>query len=135
MTEVAGPAQPPGRRRQAFQWFSLFAVVAIPIAAIVGLATAPATCACTPVPTPDVASPVEGVVIAVDSAGLGQVRGFTLRTDGGFAVVFTLGTLENATEFSPSHLAEHQVSGEPVRVYFRLLDGEHEAYRLEDAPA
>ena len=80
------------------------------------------------------ASPVEGVVIAVDSAGLGQVSGFTVRAADGFAYVLTLGTLENATEFSPSHLAEHMASSERVRAYYRLEAGTPIVYRLEDAP-
>ena len=86
-----------------------------------------------PPPTPDVASPVEGVVIAVDASGLSDVRGFTLRTSGGFAFTFVLGQLENAAEFSPSHLAEHQVSSEPIRAWFRVEVGELVVYRLEDA--
>jgi hypothetical protein len=88
-----------------------------------------------PPPTPDVTSPIDGVVIAVDSAGLGDVRGFTLRPGSSpFSFGFVLGTLENATEFSPSHLAEHQASSEPIRVWFRVEGGERVVYRLEDAP-
>jgi hypothetical protein len=83
--------------------------------------------------TPDVASPVDGVVIAVDAAGLGDVRGFTLRTNGGFAFDFVLGTLENPTGFAPGHLAEHQATSSPVRVWFRVEDGRRVVYRLEDA--
>jgi hypothetical protein len=88
-------------------------------------------CACTP---PAIDSPLVGVVVGVDSAGLGDVRGFTLRTsDGTFAL--TLGPLENATEFSPGHLTEHMASSEPVRAYFRLDGSEAIVYRLEDAGA
>ncbi len=86
--------------------------------------------------TPGVRSPGRRRVVAVDSAGLGDVRGFTLRASGGgFRFAFVLGALENATEFSPSHLAEHQASSQPVRVWFRTADGIHTVYRLEDAPA
>jgi len=86
-------------------------------------------------PTPSITSPVDGVVLSVDSAGLGDVRGFTLRpTSSPFAFNFTLGTLENPTEFPPGHLAEHLASSQPVRVYFRRSEnGEHIVYRLEDA--
>ena len=89
-----------------------------------------------PTASPDVSSPVHGVIIAVDSAGLGDVRGFTLRPSSGpFAFAFELGTLENPTEFPPGHLAEHLASSQPVRVYFRRAeDGGHIVYRLEDAP-
>jgi hypothetical protein len=87
-------------------------------------------------PTPDVASPVDGVVIAVDATGLNQVRGFTLRptTGGPFSFSFVMGPLENATEFSPAHLSEHLATSEPIRVWFRAENGERVVYRLEDAP-
>ncbi len=93
------------------------------------------SCACTPPPSPP-RSPLEGVVVSVDSAGLGDVRGFDLRTQGGATYAFTLGPLENATAFSPSHLAAHQASSEPVRVFFRVERGGSSliVYRLEDAP-
>ena len=95
-----------------------------------------AACATQPPPTPDVSSPVEGVVIAVDSTSLTNVKGFTLRPIGiGFSFGFTLGPLENATEFSPSHLAEHLATSEPIRAYFRTENGVHVVYRLEDASA
>ena len=78
-------------------------------------------------------SPVEGVVVAVDSSGLGRVSGFTIRVPGGASLAFALGTLENATEFSPSHVAEHMATSEPIRVFFRLEGVRAVAYRLEDA--
>jgi hypothetical protein len=87
-----------------------------------------------PPPTPDVASPVDGVVVAVDASGLSDVRGFTLRTSSGFAFGFRLGPIENATQFPPGHLAEHMASSAPVRVSFRVEGGERVVYRLEDAP-
>ena len=86
-----------------------------------------------PVATPDVASPVDGVVISVDASGLTDVRGFVLRASGGFSFDFVLGPLENATEFPPGHLAEHQATSQPVRVYFRVENGRRVVYRLEDA--
>ena len=87
-----------------------------------------------PKSTPDIESPVEGVVLSVDSAGLGDVRGFTLRpASSPFSFTFELGALEDPTEFPPGHLAEHQATSQPVRVYFRTEDGVHIAYRLEDA--
>jgi hypothetical protein len=85
-------------------------------------------------PTPDISSPVEGVVISVDSEGLGQVRGFTLRPmSNPFSFVFVLGPLENPTDFPLGHLVEHQASSQPVRAYFRVENGERVVYRLEDA--
>jgi hypothetical protein len=95
-------------------------------AALVGCQTQPAA-------TPDVQSPVDGVVIEVDAVSLTDVRGFTLRTSGGFSFAFRLGVLENATDFSPSHLKEHQATSEPIRVWFRIENGARVAYRIEDA--
>ena len=86
-------------------------------------------------PTPGVESPVDGVVISVEAASLTEVRGFALRPSngGGFAFSFRLGVLENATSFSPSHLKEHMATSEPVRVWFRVENGERVVYRIEDA--
>jgi hypothetical protein len=78
-------------------------------------------------------SPVVGVVTAVDSAGLANVRSFTIRTTDGRSLSFSIGRLENPTEFPPGHLGEHLASGQPVRVWFRDEAGGNVAYRLEDA--
>jgi hypothetical protein len=94
--------------------------------ALVGCGPGPAT-------TPKIDSPVDGVVIAVDAASLTNVNGFTLRI-GMWSLDFKLGPLENATSFSPSHLKEHQATSEPIRVWFRMENGERVAYRIEDAP-
>src|SRR2546421_6018334 len=81
-------------------------------------------------------SPVDGIVVAVSATGLTEVQGFTLRpTSGGANLVFSLGPLENATQFAPGHLKEHEATGTPVRVYFVSgADGKLVVYRLEDAP-
>ena len=76
---------------------------------------------------------VEGVVVAVDSAGLADVRGFTLRRPGGELLEFRLGELENGDQFPPGHLAEHQATAQPVRVWYRMEGDERYAVRLEDA--
>lgn len=75
---------------------------------------------------------VEGVVVAVDSAGLDDVRGFTLRSAAGETFEFLLGELENAAEFPPAHLAVHQVNTHPLRVWYRMEGEERYAIRLED---
>jgi len=105
----------------------------VPIVITAMLAAPPFVCACTPtaVPRP---SPVEGIVRSVDSAGLGDVRGFVLLTADGDSLEFTLGRLDDPTAFAPGHLAEHQASSMPIRVYFRQDDaGEYVVYHLEDA--
>lgn len=109
----------------------LAAVVAI---AILGFSPK-AACACTPTEAVLPPSPVDGVVIAVDSAGLGQVKTFVLRLRDASTITFTLGTLENATQFSPAHLAEHMATSAPVRAFYRVENGLPTVYRLEDAPA
>jgi hypothetical protein len=82
---------------------------------------------------PALTSPVEGVVIAVDSAGLDKVTGFTVRLADGAEVPFTIGTLENGVKFPPGHLTEHVVSAEPIRVFFRPQGSALVVYRIEDA--
>jgi hypothetical protein len=77
---------------------------------------------------------VRGVIVVVDSQGLGDVRGFTLRTDAGEVLPFSLRALENGTTFPPGHLAEHQATAEPVEVWFREEAGERLAIRIDDAP-
>lgn len=74
-----------------------------------------------------------GVIVGVQAESLDEVRGFRLRTEAGQVVEFVIGTLENPTEFPPSHLAEHQATGQPVRVLY-LQQGESKvAVRLDDA--
>jgi hypothetical protein len=114
----------------------LAGVVAL-LALVLGLGVA----GCGPGPAtagPDVsagapASPVTGVLVKIDSQGLTKVRGFTLRTDAGAEIPFTIGTLENGAEFPPGHLAEHMSTSSPVRVFFRDAGGTLVVYRIEDA--
>jgi hypothetical protein len=117
----------------------LIAMVAIPIIALAILAFgARVSCGCSSIApsgaTFGPSSPVEGIVVAVDAVSLGDVRGFTLRTTGGATYDFKLGTLEDPTDFPPGHLAEHQATSSPIRVSFRVENGERVVYRLEDAP-
>ncbi len=81
------------------------------------------------------ASPVDGILIDIDSEGLTKVTGFRLRTAEGQEIAFKIGTLENGADFPPGHLAEHLATSSPVRVYFRAIGPDFVVYRLEDAPA
>jgi hypothetical protein len=108
------------------------AILALAVAAVLACSCQPFSSS-PPVPTPDVVSPVDGVVVSVDASGLTDVRGFVLRVSSGFAFDFVLGPLENPTAFPPGHLAEHQATSAPVRVYFHLDGGKRVVYRLEDA--
>ena len=74
-----------------------------------------------------------GVVIAVDSTSLTNVKGFTIRTPDGRTVTFTLGPLENASQFAPGHLNEHVATAVPVLVTYRDENGQRVVVRLEDA--
>ncbi len=76
---------------------------------------------------------VQGVVIKVDSAGLTDVRSFTIRTSGDTNTVFDLSKLQNGAQFAPGHLVEHQASSTPIRVWFRTDGGINYALWLEDA--
>ena len=78
-------------------------------------------------------SPIEGVVVRIDVESLTQIREVDIRTTDGRTVTLAVGTLENAIEFSPSHLAEHMATGVAIRAYYRLYDGRPVIYRLEDA--
>jgi len=74
-----------------------------------------------------------GVIVAVDSAGLTKVRGFTLRANDDTEMQFVLDQLENGAEFPPGHLVEHQAAASPIRVWYRTEGGVNHAIRLEDA--
>jgi hypothetical protein len=102
------------------------------IVAVIGFGGAFAPRATEP-PLP--ASPIEGVVVSVDVLSLTEVLSFQIRTRDGNVFELPLGTLENATEFSPSHLAEHQATSVPIRAFYRLENNIPVVYRLEDAPA
>jgi hypothetical protein len=84
--------------------------------------------------SPDVASPVAGVVVSVQSEGLDKVRGFTLRTAPGAVLQFTLGQLDDPTAFPPGHLSEHQASAVPILVSFRREGSSLVVFHLVDAP-
>ena len=134
MTAGEAPPRPePNRARKAFQWLSLVAIVAIPILLVASLAAPKSTCACSPTAPAVPQSPVQGVVVAVDSSGLGKVAGFTVRITDGSTIDFQLGALQNPTEFPPGHIAEHLASSQPVRVFFSAELNGLVVYRLEDA--
>jgi hypothetical protein len=105
------------------------ALLVVVVAVAIGLAVAVMSAR-----TPSGTSEVTGVVVAVDSRGLGDVRGFTLRVPGGELLEFDLRALENGASFAPGHLAEHQATAAPVRVTFRMDGTTRLAIRLDDAP-
>ena len=74
-----------------------------------------------------------GVIVDVQSEGLDRVSAFTLRPLDGKLIEFSIGVLENGTEFPPGHLPEHQATSTAVRVWYREEAGLLVAFRLEDA--
>jgi hypothetical protein len=82
---------------------------------------------------PSDAATVVGVVTHVDTQGLGAVSAMTLRTTDGQTIDFVIGRLENEGEFPVGHLATHQATGTPVRVWYRMEGSQRVAYRIEDA--
>ena len=87
----------------------------------------------TPAPPPGTVA-IDGIIVAVDSAGLTDVKGFDLRSADGTTLTFSLERLENGATFPPGHLVEHQASASPVRVWYVTDGGVDYAIRLEDAP-
>ena len=137
MTAPASIGSGSPRRRRPLR--VVLPALAFVVAGVVVLGTSVllnAACACTPqLPTtpPIPPSPVVGVVIRIDSPSLGVVNEFDLLTPSGETVTLAMGVLENAQQFSLSHLATHEATGVPVRAYYRLQDGRPFVYRLEDA--
>ena len=78
-------------------------------------------------------SPVVGVVVFIDEKSLGEISSFNLLTPDGKTVSLTMGVLDNAVQFSPSHLATHMATGVPIRAFYRLQNGLPTVYHLEDA--
>jgi hypothetical protein len=91
--------------------------------ASVGVSNSPVAGSSSTEPPAIPASPVRGVVVAVDSRGLDDVRAFTLRADDGAILVFDLREMRDSPTFPLGHLAEHQATAEPVLVTFRAQDG------------
>lgn len=116
-----------GRTRSLFAGV-LVAIIVLGVGAAVLLGGAGGT------PEPTGTESALGVIVAVDSAGLDKVSGFSLRTGDGVSLAFDLRALENGAQFAPGHLVEHQATGQPVRVWYRAEGGVRLAIRLEDAP-
>jgi hypothetical protein len=82
---------------------------------------------------PSGAATVVGVVTHVDAQGLGAVSSMTIRTTDGQTIDFVIGKIENAAEFPLGHLASHQATGAPVRVWYRMVGSQRVASGIADA--
>ena len=124
------------RRRRRILTAVVVATVAAAVAAAAGWVLfwwlAATSCACTPLP-PTAPPPIVGVVVGIDQVSLTQVNSFQVRTPDGHTYTLKMGPLDNATQFSLSHLATHLATGVPVRAFYRIENGEPFVYHLEDA--
>jgi hypothetical protein len=82
---------------------------------------------------PSGAATAVGVITHLDQRSLNVVTGLTLRTTDGQTLDFVVGPLDNQAEVPPGHLAAHQATAAPVRVWYRMQGSQRVAYRIEDA--
>jgi len=75
---------------------------------------------------------VIGVIVDVQAEGLTNVRSIKVRTPAGEVIAFDLTRLESGAQFPPGHLAEHQVTAEPVQVSYLEEGGTRFAIRVDD---
>ena len=73
-----------------------------------------------------------GIVVAVESPGLGRVDSFRLLTSGGETLTFDTTSLAFRPEFPAPHLAEHQVIGDLIVVTYRQEGGRLVVTQLDD---
>ncbi len=77
---------------------------------------------------------VEGLVVEVVSDSPVAIEAFTLRTEGGEQLHFSLGGVDfGHGAFPATHLREHQALAQPVRVTYRAEGDANVVVRLEDA--
>lgn len=75
-----------------------------------------------------------GIVIAVDQTSVTTVQTFTLRTNDGQEIVFTVGQLDvGGDAFPANHLREHMALAEPIKVDYWTEGADRAAIRLTDA--
>jgi hypothetical protein len=132
--DSAPVSQGPPRVPRGIRNLALIVGVLAGLLAPLGLYAVLVTCACVaPSPRPLPESPVVGVVVGIHQVSLTQVTSFEIRTSDGKTYTLMLGPLDNATQFSLSHLATHMATGVPIRAFYRLETGEAVVYHLEDA--
>jgi hypothetical protein len=72
---------------------------------------------------------VRGQIIEVAARSIGEVETLRLRDDSGQEYVFTT---QGFIGFTPSHLLEHRLLGQPVLVTYREENGRLIAVKTED---
>ena len=78
---------------------------------------------------------MSGIVVKVDSGGVGQVRGFTLLSEDGALTAFVVdgGVPFDGGAFPPDHLWEHMAMVEGIAVAYRTEGDRRIVLRLTDA--
>jgi hypothetical protein len=122
---------PPGSSRRAMALGAGVIVIAVFAVASYARFRGPAPTAPPRLPP----SPIVGVVVFVDQESLNEVNSFNLLTPDGTSVTLRWGPIDNAVQFSPSHLATHLATAVPIRAFYHLVNGQPVVYHLEDANA
>lgn len=75
---------------------------------------------------------VTGVIVDVKVESLTKARSIQVRTPAGEVIAFDLTRLASGGQMPPGHLAEHQVTAEPVVVSYVDEGGTRFAIRVDD---
>lgn len=81
-------------------------------------------------PEPETPSSVTGVIVEVEQEGLTDVESFSLRAEDDTYQIYIAEDVDYG--FPLSHLNEHRVSGDPVRVELEERDEKLYALSIED---
>ena len=79
----------------------------------------------------DAPDEVTGVLLDVESEGVGEVTSFTLKEGDDTYEIFIAEDVDYG--FNLGHLSEHLTSGDPVRVPLEVRDGKLYALSIDDA--
>lgn len=79
----------------------------------------------------DAPDEVTGVLLDVQSEGVGEVTSFTLKEGDDTYEIFIADDVNY--RFNLGHLSEHLTTGDPVRVPLEVRDGELYALSIDDA--
>lgn len=84
-----------------------------------------------PVAAEDAPDEVTGVLLDVESKGVGEVTSFVLKEGDDTYEIFIADDVDYG--FNLGHLNEHLTSGDPVRVPLEVRDGKLYALSIDDA--
>lgn len=84
-----------------------------------------------PVAAEDAPDEVTGVLLDIESEGIGEVTSFTLKEGDDTYEIFIAEDVDYG--FDLGHLNEHLTAGDPVRVPLEVRDGKLYAMSIDDA--